>query len=203
MSKDKLAEYRSKRDTSASGEPAGRREKKGGGDLFVVQRHDASTLHFDFRLEVDGVLVSWSVPKGPSLDPRDKRLAVRTEDHPVDYADFEGRIGAGYGEGTVVVWDTGTHRNLTGVSKDEPVGMAKAVEDGHLTVWLDGQKLSGAFSMTRTGTGRQEKWIFVKKDDEGADRRATVSDDRLASSAKPARTKPESVLSGHVNEDFE
>lgn len=193
MSKDKLAEYRSKRDTPASGEPAGRRgKKKGDGDLFVVQRHDASTLHFDFRLEVDGVLVSWSVPKGPSLDPRDKRLAVRTEDHPLDYADFEGRIDEGYGEGTVVVWDTGTYRNLTGVSKDEPVGMAKAVEGGHLTVWLDGRKLSGAFSMTRTGTGRQEKWILVKKDDEGADRRA-----------KPARTKPESVLSGHVNEDFE
>jgi DNA ligase D-like protein (predicted 3'-phosphoesterase) len=157
-----------------------------------VQRHDASTLHFDFRLEVDGVLVSWSVPKGPSLDPRDKRLAVRTEDHPLDYAGFEGRIREGYGKGTVVVWDTGTYRNLTGVSKDEPVEMAKAVEDGHLTVWLDGEKLSGAFSMTRTGTGRQEKWLLVKKDDDGADRRA-----------KPARTKPGSVLSGHVNEDFE
>ena len=189
MSRDRLTEYRAKRDTAASGEPDGRQGKKGGGDRFVVQRHDASTLHFDFRLEVDGVLVSWSVPKGPSLDPRDKRLAVRTEDHPLDYARFEGRIDEGYGKGTVVVWDTGTYRNLTGVSHDRPVPMDKAVDDGHLTVWLDGEKLSGAFSMTRTG---QDKWLLVKKDDDGADRRA-----------KPARTKPESVLSGHVNEDFE
>lgn len=161
-------------------------------DRFVVQRHDASTLHFDFRLEVGGVLVSWSVPKGPSLDPRDRRLAVRTEDHPVDYADFEGRIAEGYGKGTVVVWDTGTYRNLTGDSGTVP--MTEAVAAGHLTVWLDGEKLSGAFSMTRTNTrdARQEKWLLVKKDDDGADRRA-----------RPARTKPESVLSGHVNEDFE
>lgn len=192
MSTDRLTEYRSKRNTAASGEPGGRGGSKRGGDRFVVQRHDASTLHFDFRLEVDGVLVSWSVPKGPSLDPRDKRLAMRTEDHPIDYADFEGRIAEGYGKGTVVVWDTGTYRNLTGQSRNKHVPMDQAVEDGHLTVWLDGEKLSGAFSMTRTGHGRQEKWILVKKDDEGADRRA-----------KPARTKPESVLSGHVNEDFE
>lgn len=190
MSEDKLTEYRSKRDTAASGEPAGRRGRERSGDRFVVQRHDASTLHFDFRLEVDGVLVSWSVPKGPSLDPRDKRLAIRTEDHPIEYADFEGRIAEGYGKGTVVVWDTGTYRNLTGVSRNKPTAMSQAVEDGHLTVWLDGEKLSGAFSMTRTGDG--DKWILVKKDDEGADRRA-----------KPARTKPESVLSGRVNEDFE
>jgi DNA ligase D-like protein (predicted 3'-phosphoesterase) len=103
-----------------------------------VQRHDASTLHFDFRLQVDDVLVSWSVPKGPSLDPRDKRLAVRTEDHPLDYAEFEGEIPAGqYGAGAVVVWDTGTYRNQTERAGD-PVPTAQAVADGHLVVWLEG-----------------------------------------------------------------
>src|SRR5438067_1377380 len=112
---DELAEYRSKRDTKASGEPAGSRSARGArGNRFVIQRHDASTAHFDFRLEVDGVLVSWAVPKGPSIDPRDTRLATRTEDHPIDYLDFEGRIAEGnYGAGTVIVWDAGTYRNLT------------------------------------------------------------------------------------------
>ncbi len=158
---------------------------------FVVQRHDASSLHFDFRLQVDDVLVSWSVPKGPSLDPRDKRLAVRTEDHSLDYADFEGEIPAGeYGAGTVVVWDTGTYRNLTEHDgKRKP--LAQAVEDGHLVVSLTGQKITGAYALTRTTVGGGGQWLLMKKDDEGADRRR-----------KPAKTQPESVLSGRTNEDL-
>lgn len=129
---------------------------------FLVQRHHAATLHFDFGLEVAGVVVSWSVPKGPSLDPRDRRLAVRTEDRPVDHVDLDGRGAAG----KLTVWDSGTYRNLTG--HDRPVPMDRAVRNGHLTVWLDGKKLTGAFSFTRTNTraGRQEKWLLVKKDDE-------------------------------------
>jgi DNA ligase D-like protein (predicted 3'-phosphoesterase) len=160
--------------------------------VFVVQRHDASSLHFDFRLEVDGVLASWAVPKGPSLDPRDKRLAVQVEDHPLEYADFEGRIGEGYGHGTVVVWDTGTFDNVT--EKDgEPVELADAIEAGHLKVVLHGKKLTGGFALTHTKMGGDPKnWMLVKVDDDGADRRRN-----------PTSTQNESVLSGRTNEDFE
>jgi DNA ligase D-like protein (predicted 3'-phosphoesterase) len=188
---DRLAEYREKRDLSRSGEPSGRRRRRSWQPRFVIQRHDASTPHFDFRLQVGDVLVSWSVPKGPSLDPRDKRLAVRTEDHPMDYADFEGEIPRDqYGAGTVVVWDTGSYRNLT-ESDGELVPMPTAVCDGHLVVWLDGSKISGGFALTRAELrGGGEQWLMVKKDDAGADRRR-----------RPATTQPESVLSGRTNEE--
>ena len=190
-----LREYEKKRNTKKSGEPSSRgraRRRKRNAPVFVVQRHDATNLHFDFRLEIDGALVSWAVPKGPSLDPRDKRLAVHVEDHPLDYADFEGRIEDGYGEGTVVVWDTGTFDNLT--EKDgDPVDAAAALENGHLKVGLHGEKLTGAFALTHTKMGGDEQnWMLVKVDDEGADRRR-----------KPTSTQNESVLSGKTNEDFE
>ncbi len=188
MSKDRLSDYRDKRDTKTSGTGEG----SGGAPVFVVQRHDASRLHFDFRLEVAGVLASWAVPKGPSLDPRDKRLAVQVEDHPLDYADFEGCIGEGYGEGTVIVWDTGTYDNIT--EKDgRPVDIADAVEAGHVKVVLHGDKLTGAFALTHTRMGGDEQnWMLVKVDDEGADRRR-----------KPTSTQNESVLSGRTNEELE
>lgn len=187
MPKKKLSEYYAKRDLASSGEPAAGRSGSGH-PRFVVQRHDARSLHFDFRLEIGDVLVSWSVPKGPSLDPRDRRLAVRTEDHPLDYADFEGRIPADdYGGGTVVVWDVGTFDNLNETT------MATSLDAGHLRVRLHGEKLTGAFSLVRTGLrGGREQWLLFKKDDEGADRRR-----------KPAVTQPESVLTGKTNEDFE
>ena len=156
--------------------------------VFVVQRHDASRLHFDVRLEVEGVLVSWAVPKGPSLDPRDKRLAVRVEDHALDHAHFEGRIG----EGTVIVWDAVTYENVT--EKDgRPIDMAAALEAGHVKVLLRGHRLTGAFALTHTRMGGDEQnWMLVKVDDAGADRRR-----------KPTSTQNESVLSGKTNEDFE
>jgi DNA ligase D-like protein (predicted 3'-phosphoesterase) len=193
VARRKLHEYVAKRDTRRSGEPSGRSRKprRGGAPRFVVQRHDASTLHFDVRLEIDGVLVSWAVPKGPSLDPSDKRLARRTEDHPLAYADFEGRIKAGYGAGTVVVWDTGTYDNLTEKAGTEvPIGTA--LEAGHLKVALHGTKLTGAFAFVHTKTGGDEtKWMMVKVDDESADRRRN-----------PTSTQNQSVLSGKTNEDF-
>ncbi len=184
---DALGEYRSRRDTARSGEPHGSGSGADGGDRWVIQRHDASSLHFDVRLEIGGVLVSWAVPKGPSVDPRDKRLATRTEDHPLDYATFEGRIPQDeYGGGTVVVWDTGTYRNLD--DRDVRDGLDR----GHLKVWLDGHKLRGGFAFTRTALrGDDRNWLLVKVADDAADRRR-----------KPARTEPESVLSGKRNDDL-
>jgi DNA ligase D-like protein (predicted 3'-phosphoesterase) len=188
--KDPLETYRGKRKAGRTPEPgvarggAGRRRRRSG-PLFVIQKHDASTLHYDFRLEVDGVLKSWAVPKGPSTNPRDRRLAVPTEDHPMEYADFEGVIPGGeYGAGTVLVWDTGTWRNLT--ERDgEPVPAEEAIERGHLAFELDGAKLEGRFALTRLRTGRREAWLLVKMAGEGADARR-----------KPVKSQPDSVLSG-------
>lgn len=191
--KERLEDYRAKRDVRRSGEPTGRAGRGSGRRGFVIQRHNASNLHFDFRLQIGDALASWSLPKGPSTDPSDKRLAIRTEDHPLEYADFEGRIPAGeYGAGTVVVWDTGTFRNQT-EHRGKTVELDDALERGHLTVWLEGHKLRGGYALTRTRWhGRDDQWLLVKRDDEGADRRR-----------KPARTQPESVLSGRTNEELE
>jgi DNA ligase D-like protein (predicted 3'-phosphoesterase) len=188
---DPLAEYQAKRDLAASGEPED--GEPGERPRFVVQRHEATTVHYDFRLEVDGVLKSWAVPKGPSLNPREKRLAIRTEDHPLDYAEFEGRIPEGhYGAGTVIVWDLGTYRNLT-ERRGKPVPIGRAIAEGHLKVWLAGHKLTGAFALTRTDLpGSGEQWLLVKVADEFAD-----------PDNDPTVTQPASVLSGRTNKDLE
>ena len=158
--------------------------------IFVIQKHHATSLHYDFRLEVDGVLKSWAVPKGPSTDPRDKRLAVPTEDHPLDYIDFEGVIPEGeYGGGSVIVWDTGTYRNIT-TSKGEEVPASDALARGHVAVWLEGQKLSGGYALTRVGRGQDERWLLVKMKDERSDARRN-----------PVSTEPQSVLSGRTVEE--
>ncbi len=159
---------------------------------FVVQKHDASSLHYDFRLEVDGVLKSWAVPKGPSTDPSEKRLALPTEDHPVDYLDFEGVIPEGeYGAGRVIVWDTGRYENET-TEDGELVAMADAIDNGHVSVRLEGEKISGGYALTRTGSGDDARWLLVKKDDEEADARRN-----------PTSTQPESVLSGRTIDEIE
>jgi DNA ligase D-like protein (predicted 3'-phosphoesterase) len=164
-----------------------------GSEIFVVQRHDASTLHFDLRLQVGDVLASWAVPKGPSLDPRDKRLAKQVEDHALDYATFEGQIGRNrYGAGTVIVWDIGEFTNLT-ERAGKRVPMREALDAGHVKVELRGHKLTGGFALTRTRmNGDDRNWILVKLDDAGADRRRT-----------PATTELESVLSGRTNADLQ
>jgi DNA ligase D-like protein (predicted 3'-phosphoesterase) len=124
----------------------------------VIQKHDASSLHYDFRLEVDGVLRSWAVPKGPSTDPREKRLAVQVEDHSLQYADFEGLIGERrYGSGAVIVWDAGSYRNL-----DPDHSMAETIAAGHVKVWLEGEKLRGGWTLQRTGRGTKPPWLMIK-----------------------------------------
>lgn len=190
--RDKLAEYHRRRDFARTREPEGRAAGSAGdGEAsFVVQIHDASTLHFDFRLEADGVLKSWAVPKGPPDDPQDKRLAMPTEDHPMDYRDFEGAIAAGeYGAGAVIVWDEGSYRNLTADRRGRPVPVAEAVERGHVSFRLDGHKMHGGYSLTRIRgrDGEREAWLLVKRSDTYASRHAT-----------PDPKRARSALSGHT-----
>ena len=181
----KLAKYRSMRDFSKTVEPSGERAPHVKPDSFVIQKHAASRLHYDFRLELDGVLLSWSVPKGPSLSPKERRLAVRTEDHPRDYADFEGIIPKGeYGGGTVSVWDRGTWTP----EGDAREGMRK----GRLTFALDGEKLHGKFHLVRTKPqGKQETWLLFKSRDEAANENSDIVVDR-----------PESVITGRSLEQI-
>lgn len=153
---------------------------------FVIQKHAATRLHYDLRLEVDGVLRSWAVPRGLSTDPRQKRLAVEVEDHALEYADFEGRIGDGYGAGVVIVWDRGTYRNL-----DDERSMAEALTAGHAKVWLEGQKLRGGWTLQRTRGGQAPQWLLIKRRDEGADARR-----------RPESTQPESVKTGRTIEEI-
>ena len=153
---------------------------------FVIHKHAASTLHYDFRLEVDGVLRSWAVPKGLSTDPREKRLAVQVDDHSLSYADFEGVIEEGYGAGEVIVWDEGTYRNL-----DADHSMAAALDTGHVRFWLDGHKLTGGWTLQRIRRGAKPQWLLIKRRDEGADARRN-----------PESSEPESVKSGRTVEDL-
>lgn len=183
-----LKKYREKRDLRKTAEPSGRKRRDDDArrPVFVIQEHDASSHHYDFRLEVDGALKSWAVPKGLSTDPREKRLAIATEDHPLDYADFEGTIPEGeYGAGTVLIWDRGTWSNIT--EKDgqtQPAGDALA--QGHLLAWLEGEKVRGGYALHRTG-GKDGNWLLIKMDDEGADRRRN-----------PVSTQRESVETGRT-----
>jgi bifunctional non-homologous end joining protein LigD len=179
------------RDFGKTKEPSGAqgatKSPTSAGNSFVIQKHAARRLHYDFRLELDGVLLSWSVPKGPSLSPAEKRLAVRTEDHPLDYADFEGIIPQGqYGGGTVVVWDRGTW---------EPEGDPHAgLKKGHIAFTLHGEKLGGKWHLVRTkgrGGEKTENWLLFKSKDEAANENLDI-----------VAVKPESVLTGRTVEQI-
>jgi bifunctional non-homologous end joining protein LigD len=152
-----LSDYKKKRRFSKTPEPGPKKKRTRSGRLFVVQKHRATRLHYDFRLEVDGVLKSWAVPKGPSLDPTVKRLAMQVEDHPVDYAQFEGVIPEGeYGGGTVMVWDLGTYK------PEDTDDVASSLRKGELKFSLNGKKRSGSWTLVRT-QGRQ--WLLIKHRD--------------------------------------
>jgi DNA ligase D-like protein (predicted 3'-phosphoesterase) len=186
-----LSEYRRKRRSGRSPEPRGargrKRRKADDGPCFVIQHHAAHSDHYDFRLEIDGVLVSWAIPKGPSTNPKDRRMARRTEDHPLEYATFEGVIPQGeYGAGGVIVWDRGTYANATNYE------MTEGLHRGHISFRLHGQKLRGGYSLTRIREGKDETWLLVKRKDEDADARR-----------KPVRSQPESVLSGRTLDDLD
>ena len=187
--KDGLTKYRAKRDFTVSPEPTGdalvRRLKKSKEPIFVVQKHNASHLHYDLRLQIGNVLTSWAIPKGPSLNPSIKRLAVETEDHPLDYAYFEGVIPEGYGAGVVMVWDLGTYESL----KDE--SMKTSYKNGRIEVHLKGEKLEGNFALVRTGYGKGEgakkNWLLIK-----------MKDDFAHGRKNPVSSKNKSVLSGRT-----
>ena len=154
---------------------------------FVIHKHAARTLHYDFRLEVDGVLRSWAVPKGPSTDPREKRLAVQVEDHSLGYADYEGVIEEGsYGAGEVIVWDAGTYRPL-----DDATSMSEALHSGHAVFWLDGRKLRGGWTLQRIRQGAKPQWLLIKRRDDHARTGSDVTAER-----------PESVVSGQTLADI-
>lgn len=158
-----LKEYQEKRRFSHTPEPeANMCEASHREPIFVVQKHEASHLHFDFRLEAEGVLKSWAVPKGPSMNPKDKRLAVQVEDHPLSYANFEGIIPKGeYGAGSVEIWDRGT---FSYVEKDQSI--EESISRGVVEFKLHGHKLKGLFTLVRTDMNNENKnWLLIKKED--------------------------------------
>lgn len=191
MSQDEsLQKYRQKRDFFRTSEPAGGEREDSAEPIFVIQKHAARRLHYDFRLEVGGTLKSWAIPKGPSTNPKDKRLAVPTEDHPLEYAGFEGIIPQGeYGAGTVLVWDIGIYHNVT-EKKGQLIPLEQALEHGHITVRLAGHKLQGSYSLTRFKQGKDESWLLVKKDEAEADADQDILE-----------TRPESAITGRSLEE--
>lgn len=189
---DLLKKYKQMRDFGATPEPAGGKPKKTKLPIFVIQKHQASHLHYDFRLEMDGVLKSWAVPKGPSYDPSQKRLAMMTEDHPYDYASFEGVIPAGnYGAGNVIIWDNGTWEFIE--PGDDPVA---ALKSGKLTFRMYGKKMFGEWALVKIG-GRQKsdkgnEWLLLKHRDEYANEKVDVT-----------AVAPQSVISGRTVEEVD
>ncbi|MDQ6767381.1 MAG: hypothetical protein M3Z41_06190 [Candidatus Eremiobacteraeota bacterium] len=188
-----LRRYVQKRDFAQTPEPKGKKLTAGRALRFVVQKHRASRLHYDFRLEADGVLKSWAVPKGPTLDPAERRLAMHVEDHPLDYRDFEGVIPAGnYGAGEVIVWDRGTYKLAEGVDP------ATEIARGKIKFILRGKKLSGMFTLVRMRPrdGSENAWLLIKDKDEGA--KAGWDPERYPESAKTGRTLKDLAKSSHA-----
>ena len=182
-----LAEYKRKRDFSKTSEPAGEkiRSRSKKRLRFVVQKHAATSLHFDFRLELDGVMKSWAVPKGPSYDPKVKRLAMEVEDHPIEYNKFEGTIPKGeYGGGTVMLWDRGSYR-YDGDDPDPIEGLRQGYAKGELKFVLDGKRLQGSWVLVRTrrGSPKRAQWLLIKHRDASAEPGSDVGAEHTTSVA--------------------
>jgi len=165
-----LTLYNKKRNFKETSEPSGKLKKSASRLEFVVQRHKASRLHYDFRLEMDGVLKSWAVPKGPSLNPKDKRLAMMVEDHPYDYKNFKGVIPKGnYGAGIVEIWDSGTYADLENSPKETAEKKLKSgLKAGNLKFRLFGKKLKGEFALVKLKGPEENSWLLIKHNDEYA-----------------------------------
>ncbi|UZT95920.1 3'-phosphoesterase [Chryseobacterium fluminis] len=166
-----LKDYNEKRKFDETSEPKGKTKKSKDKLIFVIQRHAASRLHYDFRLEMEGVLKSWAVPKGPSLNPDDKRLAMMVEDHPYDYKDFEGNIPEGnYGAGQVEVWDSGTYEPLDQNSTlSDEKELLKELKSGSLKFILYGKKLKGEFALVKMKNAENNAWLLIKHKDDYAE----------------------------------
>ncbi len=196
MSCKSLVTYNSKRNFDVTPEPKGdimSSKKSEAKNIFVIQKHDASHLHYDFRLEINGALKSWAVPKGPSTDPQVKRLAMETEDHPMEYATFEGVIPEGeYGAGPVIVWDHGTFDNIK-EQNGKTIPLNQCYENGQIEVDLHGKKLNGGYALIRTPMDNDDKkkWLLIKMRDQYADARRN-----------PVNSQPESVISGKTIENL-
>lgn len=190
MKKKPLAEYRKKRDFNKTAEPAGRtttsRRRKA--LRFVIQKHDATSLHFDLRLELDGVMKSWAVPKGPSYDPRVRRLAMEVEDHPIEYNQFEGTIPEGeYGAGTVMIWDRGTYEAEDGGGVES---IREGYERGDLKIVFHGERLVGGWVLVRMRRAGRPQWLLIKHRDELAQAKFDVVKE-LQTSVVTGRTMDE------------
>lgn len=175
-----LNKYNQKRNFNSTAEPEGVINKSSTELIFVVQKHAASHLHYDFRLEMGGVLKSWAIPKGPSMNPADKRLAIMVEDHPYSYKDFEGTIPEGnYGAGKVIVWDNGTYTSADEEDTNEVENKLKIdLEKGHLSFILKGKKLKGEFALVKLKTKQENSWILIKKKDSYAIDADVLQDDK-------------------------
>ena len=187
--------YNEKRDFSKTKEPkeegSGKRNDQ---PVFVIQKHDATNLHYDFRLEINSTLKSWSVPKGPSTDPSVKRMAIPTEDHPLAYAHFEGTIPEGeYGGGTVMIWDNGTIKSIKKDDNGKLLSLEESFEKGSIEVELKGEKLTGGYNLVEMKGGRMKgNWLLMKQDDKEADARRN-----------PVSTQTKSVVSGRSLTEIE
>lgn len=177
-----LSTYKKKRSFNKTPEPTGGKSTSKNQLMFVVQKHDATRLHYDFRLEMEGVLKSWAVPKGPSLNPEDKRLAMMVEDHPFDYRNFEGIIPEGnYGAGTVMVWDEGTYEPLENPStdkKENEKSLLKQLKKGSVKIVMYGKKLKGEFALVKTHYQGENSWLLIKHNDKYAKKEDVTEKDK-------------------------